>query len=103
MIYSPRFTPSGAFDFADVDGERVVSRAGAFADDMDWTCVESTGFYVSAYPWLNSGQGTVYIDDIRLYPCRPGALATDLNGDCVVDARDLALLANTWLNKKLRP
>jgi len=49
------------------------------------------------------GAGTVYVDDIRLYPCRPGALATDLNGDCVVDAKDLALLTNSWLSKKLRP
>ena len=49
------------------------------------------------------GAGTVYVDDIRLYPCRPGAQATDLNGDCVVDARDLAILAREWLGTKLRP
>ncbi len=49
------------------------------------------------------GAGTVYIDDIRLYPCRPGALMTDLNGDCVVDDLDRAILMESWLEKVLRP
>ena len=49
------------------------------------------------------GAGTVYVDDIRLYPCRPGGLVTDLNGDCVVDDKDRALLMEEWLNRVLRP
>ena len=49
------------------------------------------------------GAGTVYIDDMRLYPCRPGALVTDLNGDCVVDDLDRAILMESWLEKVLRP
>jgi hypothetical protein len=47
------------------------------------------------------GSGTIFIDDIRLYPARcradvrqPGA---DLNDDCVVDYLDLQIIANQWL------
>jgi hypothetical protein len=48
--------------------------------------------------------GTVYIDNIRLYPsrCLPGTeLAGDLNGDCVVDEDDLAIITDNWLNGSL--
>jgi hypothetical protein len=44
--------------------------------------------------------GTVYIDNIRLYPsrCLPGtALQGDVNGDCIVDEEDLAIIADNWL------
>ena len=47
------------------------------------------------------GSGTVYFDDIRLYPSRclypPGPV--DLNNDCVVDFRDFVILANNWLQQ----
>jgi len=48
------------------------------------------------------GIGTVFFDDIRLYPSRclqenrPDA---DYDGDCAVDFQDLQDLANTWLDK----
>jgi hypothetical protein len=47
--------------------------------------------------------GTLYIDDIRLYPprCLPLLLkpAGDLSGDdCVVDYTDIEILANEWLD-----
>ncbi|MHC4534198.1 MAG: LamG-like jellyroll fold domain-containing protein [Planctomycetota bacterium] len=45
--------------------------------------------------------GTVYIDNIRLYPSRCiAALAPegDINGDCIVDEEDLAIIADNWLS-----
>ncbi len=48
------------------------------------------------------GTGTIYIDDIRVYPsrCVPsiGKPAADLSGNCVVDAADVDILANLWLD-----
>jgi len=43
---------------------------------------------------------TVYFDNIRLLPqrCVPErSLASDLNGDCVIDAADLEILSERWL------
>jgi len=45
------------------------------------------------------GTGTVYFDDIRLYPCRSGGLDSDFTGDCVVDLKDLAIMASEWLGE----
>jgi len=49
----------------------------------------------------NKGTGTIYVDDIRLYPplCisgLPGPQA-DFNGDCIVDYYDLDILTDNWL------
>jgi hypothetical protein len=48
-----------------------------------------------------AGQGRIYVDDLRLYPSRcvvaQNHIEGDLNNDCVVDYRDLALMANDWL------
>jgi hypothetical protein len=46
------------------------------------------------------GAGTVYIDDIRVYPPRCVARPdTDINNDCVVDFTDFALFAANWLTQ----
>jgi hypothetical protein len=58
-----------------------------------------------------NGSGTVYFDDIRLYPPRcvlskrsadfakvDYAPAGCISGDCVIDFRDFAVLANEWLD-----
>jgi len=63
----------------------------------------SIGFGLRGNTTTPGGAGTVYFDDIRLYPCRPGALATDLNNDCVVDSNDLVIFMDSWLSKRLRP
>ena len=48
------------------------------------------------------GRGTVYFDDIRLYPSRclqenrPDA---DFNGDCAVDFEDFQEMAHSWLDR----
>ncbi len=52
------------------------------------------------------GAGIVYIDDIALFPPRcfnPDVvdLRGDLNGDCVVDFADFAILVEDWLNSGL--
>ena len=52
------------------------------------------------------GTGTIFIDDIRVYPsrCVPsmGKPAADLSGNCVVDAADVDILANLWLDTGLQ-
>ncbi len=48
----------------------------------------------------SGGAGTVYFDDIRLYPSRcitPPSV--DLNNDCVVDFKDFAVIAANWLQQ----
>jgi len=52
------------------------------------------------------GSGIVFFDDIRLYPARcfnaaQLDLSGDVNGDCVVDFQDFALMADGWLNEGL--
>jgi hypothetical protein len=48
-----------------------------------------------------AGKGRGYVDDLRLYPSRCVAglnhLEGDLNNDCVVDYRDIDIMANDWL------
>jgi len=48
------------------------------------------------------GTGTIFIDDIRLYParCIPslGKPNADLSGNCIVDDADVEIMANQWLN-----
>ncbi|MGD8501874.1 MAG: hypothetical protein PVJ86_14575, partial [Phycisphaerales bacterium] len=48
------------------------------------------------------GSGKMYFDDIRLYRsrCVPAEVTlaeADLNSDCVVDYRDLEIMAGDWL------
>ncbi len=46
------------------------------------------------------GAGTVYFDDIKLYRSRCITPPTvDLNGDCLVDFKDFAVIANNWLKE----
>jgi hypothetical protein len=47
------------------------------------------------------GAGTLYIDDIKLYPSRCLAQpSTDLNADCVVDFKDFAVFAGNWMGQQ---
>ncbi len=49
------------------------------------------------------GTGTIFIDDIGVYPSRcipsKGKPAADLSGDCIVDYADLDIMAGEWLAK----
>ena len=51
----------------------------------------------------SSGSGTVYIDDIRLYPRRclsEDRPSCDFTCDCVVDYRDLKIMTEEWLSTR---
>jgi len=75
------------------DWRRVAIPLAAFADDMDWTCVEYIGFHVSADPCFNSGRGKVYIDDVVLAPIScPIPLIVDHFDDC----NDCNALIGAW-------
>jgi len=54
------------------------------------------------YNPVKGGNGTVYFDDIRLYPrkCVASRLKpeADINNDCVVDFDDLMLMGDDWLD-----
>jgi hypothetical protein len=49
------------------------------------------------------GVGTVYFDNIRLYPSRcldkPLITEGNLNDDCIIDLKDFAVLADNWLKQ----
>jgi len=53
-------------------------------------------------PPAQMGTGFIYFDDIRLYPRRCileyGQPEADLNDDCVVDACDVTIMADDWLD-----
>lgn len=77
---------------------------------VDLTRVESIGIGISRPLDLpkDYGSGVVILDDISLRPtiCRWGPVGAneyspvqaDLNGDCVIDARDLDSMAAQWLS-----
>jgi len=71
-------------DFTDVNLANVTNIAIGFGDGN---------------PPLGSGAGIVYFDDIRLYPseCLEDRPAADFNIDCVVDLKDLKVMAENWL------
>ncbi len=72
--------------------------------DLNFSNIESISIGFRNHPPESPGLGigTVFFDDIRLYPSRclqenkPDA---DFDGDCAVDFQDLQDLANTWLDK----
>ena len=57
------------------------------------------GFGFRVNTTTSGGAGMVYLDDIKVYPCRPVGLATDLSDDCLVDLTDLAIFMDSWLSK----
>lgn len=71
-------------DFTDVNLANVTRIAIGFGDGT---------------PPLGLGEGTVYFDDIRLYPseCFEDRPAADFNIDCIVDFKDLKVMAQSWL------
>ena len=74
------------------------SSQGVVLSDVDKMAI---GFGDKAHP-RPGGAGTMYFDDVRLYPPRcildkVTGLEGDLTDDCVVDAADLEIMANDWL------
>ena len=80
---------------------------GSGADLADVKSI-AIGFGLRGNTTTRGGAATVYaapphFDDIRVYPCRPGGLITDLNHDCVIDFKDVSILVDSWLEKRLSP
>jgi rhamnogalacturonyl hydrolase YesR len=46
-----------------------------------------------------AGQGTIRIDNIRLFPVQCQTVREDFSGDCVVNFEDFAILAGQWLDQ----
>jgi len=74
--------------------------AGVDASDVDKLYI---GFGTRGGAGSAGGSGVVYFDDIRIYPQRclnldEVDLTGDLNGDCVVDWKDMAETAEQWLD-----
>ena len=72
--------------------------------DVNLTNIEniSIGFRKLTFESPSLGIGTVFFDDIRLYPSRcleENKQDADFNGDCVVDFQDIQELAHNWLDK----
>ncbi len=72
-------------------------------NDLNLSNIESLsiGFCIVPGDPYGMGSGTVYFDDVAIYSSRcfeQGKLATDLNGDCLVDFPDLREMAYTWLD-----
>jgi hypothetical protein len=76
----------------------VIDACGVSLADMDQIHLGFGGFYTTGQIEAG-GSGTVYFDDIRLYParCVPEYAATDLTGDCITGYEDVDILARDWL------
>jgi len=77
-----------------------IDLGSVIAIDLSHVTSISIGFSAEASRPSSSGGGTVYFDDIKLYATRcieENRLATDINGDCLVDCRDLEEMAGSWL------
>lgn len=44
----------------------VAIPLAAFAQDIDWRCMELLAFNFSSHPWFDSGAGKVFIDDVMI-------------------------------------
>jgi hypothetical protein len=97
------FTPEGCDDLLWLPS---VIRVADFADGgVDLTDVSKVyiGFGDRDNP-VPGGSGSVYIDDIGLCPGRCSANPVgDLNGDCVNNFKDLAIMAGGWLDTGIWP
>ncbi len=64
------------------DWREVAIPLAAFADGINWSCAGQLSFYFDAQPWFNSGQGTVFIDDVKLGSISDIPLLVDHFDDC---------------------
>lgn len=63
--------------------QQVSIPLAAFARGMNWRCVDQLNILFSAHPWMKSGQGRVFFDDITLAPTpHPIPLIIDNFDDC---------------------
>jgi len=62
----------------------------------------SIGFTVGTSELRSTGVGTIFFDDIRLYPSRclqENMPVADFNADCTVNFKDLEEMAYSWLDR----
>jgi len=103
-------------DFNDLDGTISEPNANAIKDGRwhEWNIDLSrfTGVNLNSVLTMTigvgkqtpavGGKGTIYIDDIRLYPekclLRGGSSIGDINGDCIVDLDDFIEFVDGWLD-----
>jgi hypothetical protein len=63
-----------------------------------------TSMTISVGDGTPGGSGTIYIDNVNLYPVSCiNAPEFDLNDDCMVNFEDFALLASEWLANGMFP
>ena len=70
--------------------------------DLNLSNIENFSIGFSRSTSESWDSGTVFFDDIRLYPSRcleENKPKADFNGDCTVDFQDLQELTNNWLDK----
>ena len=71
----------------------------AFAHGIDWQCIENINFLMSAQPWLDSGKGIVYLDDITVAPVQKNPFSVNLphlNVDDFDDCNEWNAFTYAW-------
>jgi len=95
-IEDPQIIHNRAWGLVDIDLARFTG--------VDLTQIKSLAMGVSIASDSDETV-SVYFDQLRLLPqrCVPErSLATDLNGDCVVDEADLVILSDRWLESTVQ-
>jgi len=91
VIDDPLVVRNRAWGLVDIDLARFAG--------VDLSQVKTLALGVTISP-ASTERINVYFDQLRLFPqrCVPErTLAGDLNGDCIVDGNDLAILTDRWL------
>jgi hypothetical protein len=89
-------TPTGTWSewVVDLSNLLYVNRTTTSNDDI--YNVGSIVLFVCNELEFVGGPGTLYVDDVKL-TSKCTSLASDFNGDCKVDFKDLKVLADNWL------
>lgn len=107
VIYDELTSPEGAqYDVNDIaieDWHTCFIDLQEFADDgIDLANIQKLTIDVGKSG--STGIGQLWLDNIRLYaPMCVDAPAMDLNGNCVVDMEDFAVMASEWLDNGIWP
>jgi hypothetical protein len=95
--------PDGGFDYITIPYEGDMSNVNSeewTEWNADFSTVLSSLAMVKAVAVTFKGDGTINVDDLRVYPsrCVPElSSASDLNQDCIVDGKDLRILVGDYL------
>jgi hypothetical protein len=95
--------PDGGYDYITIpyEGDMANLNSENWTEwNADFSTVLSNLAIVKSIAVTIKGNGTINVDDLRVYPsrCVPAlSSATDLNQDCAVNGKDLRLLLGNWL------